>query len=118
MRTFRKNNLSYNEGRLKYLEKEKARMLKFTRRDKRTELEKEVDKRLDELLKDSMTPEEVGEVIDLMNKRQSPKEKKAVSPDTMAVVIGNLLGIVMILSYEKANVITSKALGFVLRGRV
>jgi hypothetical protein len=41
-----------------------------------------------------------------------------VSPDTIAVVAGNLLGIILILGYEKADVITTKALGFVLKGRV
>lgn len=45
-------------------------------------------------------------------------EKRSISPDTMLVVGGNLLGILMILRHEQLNVITSKALGFVLRGRV
>ena len=31
---------------------------------------------------------------------------------------GNLMGIFLILGYEKANVITSKALGFIIKGRV
>lgn len=41
-----------------------------------------------------------------------------VSADTIAVIAGNLLGIVMILGFEKANVITSKSLGFVMKPRV
>lgn len=41
-----------------------------------------------------------------------------VSPDTLLVVAGNLLGIVLILTYEKANIVVSKALNFVLKGRV
>jgi 20S proteasome alpha/beta subunit len=45
-------------------------------------------------------------------------QNKRLSPDTLAVVLANLLGIAMILGYEKANAITSKALGFVMRGRV
>ena len=45
-------------------------------------------------------------------------KKKSISPDTLLVVGGNLLGIMMILHHEQLNVITSKALGFVLRGRV
>lgn len=47
-------------------------------------------------------------------KANEPKPS-AVSPDTIAVIAGNIAGIAMILSYEKVNVVTSKALGFVLR---
>ena len=47
------------------------------------------------------------------------KEKKwNVSPDTMAVVVANLLGIILILKHEEMNIITSKALSFVMKGRV
>ena len=46
------------------------------------------------------------------------KEKKwNVSPDTMAVVVANLLGIILILKHEELNVITSKAMNFVIKGR-
>ncbi len=41
-----------------------------------------------------------------------------ISPDTVAIIAGNLLGILLILNYEKLNVVSTKALGFVLRGRV
>ena len=41
-----------------------------------------------------------------------------ISPDTLLVVGGNLLGILLILNFEKADIVTSKALGFVLKGRV
>lgn len=37
------------------------------------------------------------------------------SADTVALVAGNLLGILAILTFEKANVITSKSLSFVLK---
>lgn len=41
--------------------------------------------------------------------------KKSVSPDTLAIVLGNLAGIIMILSYEQTRVIATKALGFVMK---
>lgn len=47
----------------------------------------------------------------------SKKKKWNVSPDTMAVVAGNLLGIILILKHEELNVITSKAMNFVIKGR-
>lgn len=40
-----------------------------------------------------------------------------VSKDTLAVVGANLLGIFMIIKHESVNVITSKALSFVIRPR-
>lgn len=42
---------------------------------------------------------------------------KKLSPDTIAIVVGNLAGILMIIGHERANVLTSKALNFVLRAR-
>jgi hypothetical protein len=36
----------------------------------------------------------------------------------MAIIAGNLLGIVLILGYEKANIVTSKAIGFVIKGKL
>ena len=42
---------------------------------------------------------------------------RRVSPDTMAIVAGNLLGIALIVGHERMNVVTSKALGFVLKSK-
>lgn len=41
-----------------------------------------------------------------------------ISPDTALIVLGNLTGILMILYFEKAGIITSKAINFVLKGRI
>ena len=41
-----------------------------------------------------------------------------ISPDTLLVVAGNLAGILLILKIEKLDVIATKAIGFVLKGRV
>jgi hypothetical protein len=47
-----------------------------------------------------------------------PEERKpSVSRETMLTVGANLLGILMIIRHEHVNVITSKALGFVIRTR-
>lgn len=42
---------------------------------------------------------------------------RRVSPDTLILVAGNLIGIVIILGYEKANIITSRAMNFVMKLR-
>jgi len=44
--------------------------------------------------------------------------RSRVSPDALIAVVGNLVGIVAILGYERVNVVTSKALGFVLKTKL
>lgn len=95
----------------------------FTKKDKRTNLEKEIDSVLEYI--QSMTPEseeytEITKNLERLYKaREGEKSKERhMSPDTMLLVAGNLLGILVILGYEKADIITSKAIGFVLKGRV
>lgn len=96
-------------------------MIKLNERDKRTNLEKEIDSVLEKISK--LDPSSEGyknavESLEKLYKAKSYDKSKTVSYDTLAVVIGNLAGIGMILGYEQSRVITSKALNFVLRGRV
>jgi hypothetical protein len=65
------------------------------------------------------TPEYTKKVDELtkLYKLKEMNSHGKVSADTLAIVAGNLLGIVMILSYERAHVITTKALGFVMKSR-
>lgn len=42
---------------------------------------------------------------------------KTVSPDTILLVLGNVVGIAMIVGYERANVVTSKAIAFIMKLR-
>lgn len=65
---------------------------------------------------------EYSKQVDQLMKLHSLKEaekadKKTVSPDTLAIVAGNLAGIVIIVGFERANVMTSKAVNFLLRLR-
>lgn len=55
---------------------------------------------------------------DLHKLRDTEKSRIRVSPDAVAGIAGNLLGIGMIMSFEKANVITTKALGFVTKPKI
>lgn len=56
----------------------------------------------------------VNQIVTL-NAQRSLSNSRRVSPDTMAIVIGNLVGIALIVGHERANVVTSKALNFVLK---
>ena len=60
---------------------------------------------------------------DNLNKRYNAytemlKPTWTVTPDTLLVVGGNLAGILLILNFEKFDLVRSKALSFVLKGRV
>lgn len=59
------------------------------------------------------------EQIEKLYKLRAPRPElqKPVSLDTVLTVAGNLTGIVMILGYERAHVLSSKALGMLIRPR-
>ena len=103
------------------LERRKEMFEKITKKDKRTNLEKEIDCVVETMFKVDPASEEYTAMADNLEKLYKMKALSCdhqVSPDTIVVVAGNLLGIGLILAYEKANVITSKALGFIIKGRV
>lgn len=94
---------------------------KITRKDKRTNLEKEIESVINIMSIYSPHSEEytaMAENLERLYKAKANERPSFVTPDTIAIVAGNLLGIALILGYEKADIITSKALGFILKGRV
>ena len=44
--------------------------------------------------------------------------KWKISPDTLLVVAGNLVGILLILNFEKLDIVRTKAISFVLKGKI
>lgn len=67
---------------------------------------------------------EYAKMVDQLTKLYALKEIDAkidhprrVSADTLAIVGGNILGIVMIVGHERASVLTSKALTFLTKVR-
>lgn len=101
--------------------KKEKRMLQLGKKDKRTNLEKEIDRTLELLQDPNISPEEYSDRIgylDKLYKMKSYQSSNRISADTRAMIISNLAGIALILWYEKADVITTKALGFVTKGRV
>jgi hypothetical protein len=87
-----------------------------------TKLDKAIDDLLDEMTGYEGNTEEYSTMVSNLKvlheaKALQPKPN-VVSADTVATVAGSLAGILMILSFEKANIVTSKALGFVLRTKI
>jgi len=55
--------------------------------------------------------------LNLLYKAKEHEAPDRISKDTIAVIAGNLTGIAMIIAYERVHVVTSKALGFVMKAR-
>jgi hypothetical protein len=67
--------------------------------------------------------DEYNKVLDQIERLHKLKSRESegkmrVSPDTLIIVGANLLGIVLILNYEKLDIVTSKALGFVGKSKI
>lgn len=57
----------------------------------------------------------VDQITKLCAIRDSSKNQNGVSPDVLATVLGNLLGIAIIVGHERAHLVTSKALNFIMK---
>lgn len=83
-----------------------------------TKLDEAIDAATAELATLKTTEPDYEKTLAKVKELYALKEKnspKRVSPDTLAVVLGNLVGIIWITNHERIHVITSKALGFVLK---
>lgn len=95
--------------------------MKLTKRDKRTNLEKEIDTVLELMSTVDSRREDYDVMVNHLKtlyEAKATEKSKHISPDTIAIIAGNLLGIALILGYEQTNVVTTKALGCILRSRV
>ena len=95
--------------------------MKITKFKQRTNLEKEIDNLLARMEVCSKIEDEyttMAENLERLYKAKGCETPNRISPDTMAIIAGNLFGILLIMNYEKAGIITTKAISFVLKGRV
>lgn len=95
----------------------------FAKKDKRSEIQKRYDEallHLDEQVIGSKEYEDaLSEVERLHAMVMAEKDhKKDISPETILGVAANALNVVLILRHEQFHNITSKALGFITKGRV
>lgn len=81
-------------------------------------LDEQIDKLLSHMNEcDPSTEKYSGYLADVERLIRLKKEEKInrVSPDTLAIVLGNLIGILVIVAYEQKHVVTSRGIGFVMR---
>ena len=93
----------------------------LTRFKKKSDIQKEIDWIIDQMKGMAVSSEEYRAALDNLEQMYKVKQiekTNGVSKDTVAIIAGNLLGILLILNYEKLDVVSTKALGFVIKGRV
>lgn len=91
----------------------------LTRSKTQTPLDIETNHAIEALSHHRRDSEEYGVILGRVEKlhamRLEEKSNAKVSPETKATIAANLVGIAMILNFERANIVTSKAIGFILR---
>lgn len=90
-------------------------MFKKNPREK-TGLENAIDQVTATLLSTDPTSDEYPKLVKQLNKLHKMKMQETsnpVSKDTIALTIGNLVGIGIIVGHERAHLVASKALAFV-----
>lgn len=92
----------------------------FSRTREPSLLELATDRALRELEKHQMDSPDYAKTLEStikLHKLKLEEKTFSVSKDTLVVVAANLVGILMILRYEHANVITSRAMNLILKPR-
>lgn len=88
---------------------------------KKTDLDKAIDSVFQEMETVNADSEEYSKMVqqlETLYKIRSSTKDNRVDVNTVVTVAGNLLGIVMILNYERLHIVTTKALGFVMKTKL
>ena len=92
----------------------------FNRKKTETRIDLAIDALLSQMEDYTGDTEEFAAMTDQLVKLYGLKkveDPKKIDPNTLLTVGANLTGILFIVGHERANVITSKAVQFVLRAR-
>lgn len=96
-------------------------MFKWLKKNKKMEIEDEIHSVLCNMSTYAPDSEEysiMSKNLEILAKAKSYQKDRRISKDVVLQVVGALAGTVLVLYFEKANVITSKAFGSVFKGRV
>jgi hypothetical protein len=88
------------------------------RREEATIYDEAIDKTLESLVTYGTEDAEFGDALsylERLTKLKAERRRGKVSPDTIAMVVGNLAGILVVVAYEQKHVMTSKAMALLLR---
>lgn len=90
------------------------------KRDRRTPLQKEIESVLANMATMDPASAEYGTYADhlkVLYEAKATEKSKRPSTDVIISTAGSLIGILMIIKHEQLNVISTKALQFVTRGK-
>lgn len=89
------------------------------RREEPSKYDKPIEKVLDDM--ETFGPDDsefelrLGHLERLAKLKEAEKHQRKVSPDTMALVLGNFATVLAIVAYEQKHVMTTRAKEFILR---
>ena len=96
----------------------------FQKKDKRTALEKRIDENIESLKEhkpESLEYKAIAANLSTLmelKKLDNTKTRDKISPNTIISAAASLGGIALVLFWEHAHVVTSKALGFVFKPKI
>lgn len=94
--------------------------MKTPQKESKPNFQTELDRALADLSKlpiESQQYETAVKNIQILCTARAQKANDVPSMDAILTVGANILGILMVLNYEKANIVTTKAIGFIMKGR-
>jgi hypothetical protein len=96
----------------------KAMQRYFLRTEKTIPIEKQIDAVLEEMTTVGVKSDEYPKLMSNLERLNDIKAKERREPltyDTIALIAGNLMGILLIVAYEQKHVMTSKGFGQIIR---
>ena len=90
----------------------------FFRKDKTTPLDNQIEAILQEMSAVLVSsPEYRKMLVNLkgLEEIKTKSQRSRINPDTLAIIAGNLLGILLIVAYEQKHVMTSKGFSQILK---
>jgi hypothetical protein len=94
-------------------------MLK-SKNDNSLALDEAIERLLNRMQYVEVDSEEYGTMVSRLDKLYAMKNtnRNRVSKDAIWTIGANILGIILILGHERANVVTSKALSFIVKPKI
>lgn len=92
--------------------------MKFVKNDEPTPVDDQIDAVIKEMDVKGVNSEEYPKLmsyLERLNKLKTITRRPPVSRDTVALIAGNLLGILLIVAYEQKHVMTSKGFSQIIR---
>jgi hypothetical protein len=92
--------------------------VRYFEKEEDNPIDREIDAVLTEMDKIGVMSEKYPVMIANLERLRTIKtqgRRLRISPDTMAIIAGNLVGILLIIAYEQKHVITTKGLNQLIR---